>query len=51
MGLGPRMKWAGAAEFFDPTSGFEVGTIKLNYFYILVGYMIVLKKIVKRLLK
>ena len=45
MGPGPRMKWAGAAEFFDPTSGFEVGTIKLNYFYILVGYMIVLKKL------
>ena len=39
------MKWTGAAEFFDPTSGFEVGAIKLNYFYILVGYMIVLKKL------
>ena len=39
------MKWARAAEFFDPTSRFEVGAMKLNYFYILVGYMIVLKKL------
>ena len=45
MGPGPHMKWTGTADFFDPTSGFEVGAIKLNYFYILVGYMIVLKKL------